>query len=108
MSDDGGGDCGGGECDGGDIGGGSFEAGGGEDGGVCIDPAECTEITFAENTEYIGDCYDNGSTVHDVHHRHYSNHNNYITDPCGRCVIITILMGVFLWTGKFKINLFSF
>lgn len=102
MSDDGGGDCGGG-----DTAGDNFESGGGNEVGVCMDmdPADCTDITFTENTEYVGRYYGGGGIDRCHHvHRNYSNHDAYITDPKARCVLITAFITICLIICKLNFN----
>lgn len=84
-------------------GGGSFDTGGGNDSGACMDPAECTEITFTENADYDGGYYgDGGGTFHQVH----SSHHAYITDPKERIVMFIIVFVVILLLCKLNIIIF--
>lgn len=108
MSDDGGGDCGGGDSGGGcdDTGGGSYEAGGGNDECTGMDPADCTDITFTENVDYVGGFYSGGgvNTCHHVHHGNYSRHHTYITDTKERIILFIVVMAFCILICELNIN----
>lgn len=109
MSDDGGGGGYGGGCEttGDDL----CDTRGGNDDGACIDPAECTEITFTENIDYDdGYCggVGGGDTIHHVHTVHTRSHipssTLTSTSDSSNALIIAITMVSFICVfGKFEI-----
>lgn len=96
MSDD----CrsGGGVSGGGDSRSGSFESG-----GACMDPADCTDISFTENTDYVGGNDDDSISCHHIQSNH-SSHNTNVTDQKERVFFFTIIIAVCLIMCKLNIN----